>query len=51
MAEEKKEEQTEFTVKLMSFDEGGKIKLIKEVKNLVEGLNLVQVNDLYRSTS
>ena len=42
--EEKKEEQTEFTVKLTAFDDGGKVKLIKEVKNIVEGMNLVQVS-------
>ncbi|XP_028406733.1 39S ribosomal protein L12, mitochondrial-like isoform X3 [Dendronephthya gigantea] len=49
VAEEKKEEQTEFTVKLMSFDDGGKIKLIKEVKNLVDGLNLVQAKKFVES--
>lgn len=43
MAEEVKEEQTEFTVKLTAFNDGGKVKLIKEIKNLVEGMNLVQV--------
>lgn len=43
-ADEPKEVQTEFTVKLTAFDDGGKVKLIKEIKNIVEGLNLVQVN-------
>lgn len=36
-------EQTEFTVKLVQFAPDSKVKLIKEVKTLVEGLNLVQV--------
>ena len=43
-AEEKKEEKTEFTVKLTRYADDSKIKVIKEVKNLVEGLNLVQVS-------
>lgn len=34
--------KTVFTVKLMKFDEKQKVALIKEVKNLVEGMNLVQ---------
>ncbi|KAI9564165.1 hypothetical protein GHT06_007903 [Daphnia sinensis] len=34
--------QTIFTVKLTKFDEAKKIALIKEVKNIVEGMNLVQ---------
>nr|CAG4643680.1 EOG090X0O3H [Ilyocryptus agilis] len=34
--------QTCFTVKLTKFEETKKIALIKEIKNLVEGLNLVQ---------
>ena len=41
--EEMKEEQTEFTIKLTGFDDSGKVKLIKEVKSLIEGMNLVQV--------
>ncbi len=44
--EEKKEEQTEFTVKLTAFDDGGKVKLIKEIKSIVEGMNLVQVQKI-----
>jgi large subunit ribosomal protein L7/L12 len=36
------EEKTEFTVKLVKYSEDSKIKLIKEVKTLVEGMNLVQ---------
>ncbi|XP_046650417.1 39S ribosomal protein L12, mitochondrial-like [Daphnia pulicaria] len=34
--------QTIFTVKLTKFDETKKIALIKEIKNIVEGMNLVQ---------
>jgi large subunit ribosomal protein L7/L12 len=45
-AEEKKEEKTEFTVKLTRYADDSKIKVIKEVKNLVEGLNLVQAKKL-----
>jgi ribosomal protein L7/L12 len=40
--EEKKPEQTEFTVKLVKIDEKEKVKIIREVKNLVANLNLVQ---------
>lgn len=40
---EVKEEPSLFTVKLVKYAEDSKIKLIKEVKSLVEGLNLVQV--------
>lgn len=35
--------KTSFTVKLMKFDEKQKVPLIKEVKSLLEGMNLVQV--------
>lgn len=35
--------QTEYTVKLMKYADDSKIKLIKEVKALMEGMNLVQV--------
>lgn len=35
--------QTSFTVKLLKFDEKQKIAIIKEIKNLIEGMNLVQV--------
>lgn len=31
----------------MKFDEKQKVALIKEVKNLLEGMNLVQVNKMY----
>lgn len=36
------EEKTEFTVKLVKYAEDSKIKLIKEIRTLVEGMNLVQ---------
>jgi len=35
--------QTEFTVKLISFDENQKINLIKEIKKLMPNMNMVQV--------
>jgi len=41
---EVKEVQSLFTVKLDKYDEAKKIPLIKEVKKLVEGMNLVQVS-------
>ena len=40
--EDKKPAQTEFTVKLIGFDQEKKIKLIKEIKSLLPDLNLVQ---------
>lgn len=36
--------QTSFTLKLTQFNDSKKIALIKEIKNLVEGMNLVQVS-------
>ncbi|XP_068672591.1 large ribosomal subunit protein bL12m-like isoform X1 [Montipora foliosa] len=41
-AEPEKNEPTEFTIKLTQFDAANKVKLIKEIKNLMPGLNLVQ---------
>jgi len=41
--------KTSFTVKLMKFDDKQKVALIKEVKNLMEGMNLVQVSTTYNS--
>lgn len=38
-----KEEQTLFTVKLIKFNAAKKVALIKEIKNQISGLNLVQV--------
>ena len=37
------EEPSSFTVKLVKYADDSKIKLIKEVKSLIEGMNLVQV--------
>lgn len=39
----RKHVQTAFTVKMLSFDDKQKIILIKEVKNLLPDMNLVQV--------
>lgn len=36
-------EKTHFTVKLTELKAAEKVKLIKEVKNCIQGLNLVQV--------
>lgn len=41
--------QTAFTVKLLKFDEAKKIQLIKEMKNLIEGINLVQAKKFVES--
>ncbi|XP_059478011.1 large ribosomal subunit protein bL12m [Neocloeon triangulifer] len=41
--------QTAFTVKLMKFDDSKKVALIKEVKALVEGMNLVQAKKFVES--
>lgn len=41
--------QTAFTVKLVKFDDKQKIALIKEVKNLLEGMNLVQAKKFVES--
>lgn len=41
--------QTSFKVKLSSFDESKKIALIKELKNLMEGTNLVQAKKFIES--
>ncbi|KAJ9600599.1 hypothetical protein L9F63_026263 [Diploptera punctata] len=44
-----KKVQTSFTVKMVKFDEKQKIALIKEVKNLLEGMNLVQAKKFVES--
>ncbi|XP_054734004.1 50S ribosomal protein L7/L12 [Anastrepha obliqua] len=44
-----KKVQTEFKVKLLKFDEKQKVALIKEVKNLLEGMNLVQAKKFVES--
>ena len=38
------EEQTEFLVRLVKFADDSKIKVIKEIKGVMEGINLVQVS-------
>ncbi|XP_078509966.1 large ribosomal subunit protein bL12m [Lissotriton helveticus] len=44
-----KTEKTQFTVKLTEFSAADKVKLIKEVKNCMQGLNLVQAKKLVES--
>lgn len=44
-----KKEQTHFTVKLTELKAAEKVKLIKEVKNCIQGLNLVQAKKLVES--
>ncbi|KAJ8246300.1 hypothetical protein GJAV_G00266040 [Gymnothorax javanicus] len=44
-----KKEQTHFTVKLTELKAADKVKLIKEVKNCMQGLNLVQAKKLVES--
>lgn len=39
----KKKEKSAFTIRLTKFDDTKKVQLIKEIKSLVEGMNLVQV--------
>lgn len=41
--------QTSFKVKLMKFDDKQKVPLIKEIKNLLEGMNLVQAKKFVES--
>ncbi|XP_064651135.1 large ribosomal subunit protein bL12m-like [Lineus longissimus] len=45
-----KKEKTSFTVKLIKFDASKKIQIIKEIKNLVAGMNLVQAKKFVEST-
>ncbi|KAA0705322.1 39S ribosomal protein L12, mitochondrial [Triplophysa tibetana] len=44
-----KKEKTHFTVKLTELKAEDKVKLIKEVKNCIQGLNLVQAKKLVES--
>ncbi|GCB61468.1 hypothetical protein scyTo_0012922 [Scyliorhinus torazame] len=44
-----KKEKTHFTVKLTEFKAAEKVKLIKEVKNCISGINLVQAKKLVES--
>lgn len=46
---EPKKVQTSFKVKLVKFDEKQKVALIKEIKNLLEGMNLVQAKKFVES--
>jgi len=41
--------QSAFTLKLVKFDDSKKVAIIKEVKNLLEGLNLVQAKKFVES--
>ena len=41
--------QTSFTVKLEKFDASKKVPIIKEIKNIVEGMNLVQAKKFVES--
>ena len=41
--------QTSFTVKLEKFDPAKKVAVIKEIKNIVEGMNLVQAKKFVES--
>ncbi|CAG2183550.1 unnamed protein product [Oppiella nova] len=41
--------QTSFTIKLNKFDETKKVALIKEIKAVVEGMNLVQAKKFVES--
>lgn len=45
-----KKEKSHFTVKLTELKAEDKVKLIKEVKNCIQGLNLVQVRERTRET-
>ena len=44
-----KKVQTAFKVKMLKFDDKQKVALIKEVKNLFEGMNLVQAKKFVES--
>lgn len=44
-----KKEKTHFNVKLTALNAADKVKLIKEVKNCMQGLNLVQAKKLVES--
>ncbi len=43
------EEQTEFTVKLASYDDKAKIKIIKELRSLVDGLGMKEAKEMVES--
>ncbi|ESO12259.1 hypothetical protein HELRODRAFT_63014 [Helobdella robusta] len=46
---EVKQEKTSFTVRILKFQDDKKVALIKEVKNLVSGMNLVQAKKFVES--
>lgn len=48
-AESKPKEKTSFTIKLIKFDDAQKVKLIKEIKALNAGMNLVQAKKFVES--
>lgn len=43
------QQKTQFTIRLIKFDEAKKVAVIKEIKNLVEGMNLVQAKKFVES--
>ncbi|GAV07930.1 hypothetical protein RvY_17706 [Ramazzottius varieornatus] len=45
----KKKEKSAFTIRLTKFDDTKKVQLIKEIKSLVEGMNLVQAKKYVES--
>ncbi|KAI8354308.1 putative mitochondrial ribosomal protein [Mortierella sp. GBAus27b] len=47
--EEKPVEKTEFNVKLEKFDAAAKAKLIREIKNIIPGINLVEAKKFVES--
>jgi large subunit ribosomal protein L7/L12 len=47
--EEKVPEKTEFTVKLEKYDAAAKTKIIREMKNLLPGINLVEAKKFVES--
>ncbi|KAF9916051.1 hypothetical protein BX616_004734 [Lobosporangium transversale] len=47
--EEKPAEKTEFNVKLEKFDAAAKAKLIREIKNIIPGINLVEAKKFVES--
>ncbi|KAJ3123727.1 general negative regulator of transcription subunit 5 [Physocladia obscura] len=49
VAEEKAPEQTEFKVRLEKFDAAAKAKIIREVKNIIPGANLVEAKKFVES--
>ena len=44
-----KQEKSEFTVRLVKFDDAKKVAVIKEIKSMIEGMNLVQAKKFVES--